>query len=328
MGAGSKQIVLSTLLILLIHLSIHSYSQDISNLYYTNDNFPISELFFLDNRLKIGITPQIGDKPFNLYLIDEHNLILDTLSEQIYLEQILFTSDKEILISGFRSFYNVSIKQDKFEIIGDGRSFFAGRRHSSLSNVICLNDFVFGSITRRSKKNYTKDQIIAVSRELQKKRHPDSKVLLIGSQRNRRNNKYIRQVDLIYAVNLPFLFLFLGEAQTLYKIDTRSLSIDSYVFPNIANGNWAYFFDHLSSNHYALRYNESVNVLYEMKPLEGLRLVSDSIQFPFRIVGGNLHIIEDTENTLKHHLVPIKNKNNSISPLLLEQVEIRSDSLE
>lgn len=283
-------------------------------LFYTNKNQKVDEIYFYDLNKKIVRGKQEVPGPLSICLMNESNIICDTLDHKVLPEFILFGRQGNAYITGSTKFEHI--------LIGDS-TFSSGEQFSTLETnvknvqgmwrILKFDDNLVG-LNGLGKKMVV--QRVDLKTGL--------KTILIPSQQFIRIEDQ-KTVDVTYFLG-DNLLIFVVPYQKLFRIALDNFSVVEVPFPSDKDGVWYYFYDHILNKSFAVRHANKMYTLYWFKDDNQLVELTELIGFPKAIVNGHIHFAKRTTEGIMHYMVPINysaRKEREAGNFMLKEVVIK-----
>ncbi len=289
--------------------SLNSFAQD-PKLLYAADNTNLRNFYLTDDGFTIVTEAQKGTSPIKVFLMNEENLIIDTLSKPIYFKEIHPLSDGRIVVEG-TSFVAV------WEIIDD--KIIVKRYISKCTAEFGVYNILFHNWVFMVNRNYTKKKsLISVGVLGDEPGSTDCitkdkfKKIIQNQPSVDISDKLVYSLPITFGVGLFTLGVFMRDAQALMIVD-KSGAYKLLKLPLGKSFLWSYSFDWVTETHYLIKTYQDHFELFKLINLE-LIYVQEIYQHPKHIVGHK--IIFCTGNFKKncdYYSLGIKMENHPVS---------------
>lgn len=264
------------------------------HLVYHNKNQEIEYIYFFDEHYKIVRGPQKVPGPLPVYLMNQHNLIVDTLDKKLLPEILLFAYPNKVFISSMEDFWNILIEDERLKI--KSREFttkwnkeIAGE--PKVWKRVTIEGQSIGLQGRTTVVYY--DSLSNTYRHLISERKPAKKI----------SNQRMLNVNYFYMPG--YLIISIIPYQSVFRVSLLDLHTTEFRFPDLTNSTWYYFFDHITKREFAVREIKNKFSLYELFQNGDLRHVTELITFPTAVVSSHVHYAIKNNDGTSHYLVPI-----------------------
>lgn len=285
-------------------------------LFYTNKNQKVDEIYFYDLHKKIVRGRQEEPGPLPIYLMNEANIICDTLSRKVLPEFILYGRQGNVYITGSTKFEHIQILDSVF---------LEGEQFSTLEcnvkdvqgmwRILKFNDEIIG-LQGTGKKMVL--QRVNLQSGIKSVLIPAWETIKIQDQ---------KAVDVNYFLSNKHLLIFIVPCQKLFKVSLDNFSVSEVVFPERRKEDvWYYFYDHIQDKHYAVRHVDKGYFLHLLKEENQLVKLTDLIEFPKAIVNGHIHFAKRTSEGTMHYMVPVApsvRKERESANFMLKEIVIK-----
>jgi hypothetical protein len=287
-------------------------------LYYQNRNQSIDYLYFFDRNYKLARSVQHEPGPLTMYLLNEKNLICDTLDEKILPEFVFFDRDRHVYISSGKSFHHYIlesgklVKQAKFDASSYRLNHPAVPKDSW--RIVYLDGKMIGL-----KGFGKKTEVISIDTM-----HNKYEVLIPSGPYRKIPRQ--RMINFNYFYTSGNFYVFVVPYQRYYKISLTDLAVSEFVYPDAGKSIWYFFLDHTTGIRYSVRDEDGTYSLYSHSDKNQLIWVMTLPDFPSAVVDGFVHIVREETEGRAHYLVPVSDidrVNTERNFFILDEIKIR-----
>lgn len=264
-------------------------------LFYTNKNQKVDEIYFYDLHKKVVRGRQEESGPLPIYLMNEANIICDTLSRKVLPEFILYGRQGNVYITGSTKFEHIQIldsvflEREQFSTLECDVKDVQG-----MWRILKFNNEIIGLQGTGKKMVFQK---VNLQSGIKSVLIPAWESIKIQDQ---------KVVDVNYFLSKEHLLIFIVPCQKLFKVSLADFSVSEVVFPERAKDDvWYYFYDHVEDNHYAVHHVDKKYFLHLLKGENQFVKLTSLIAFPKAIVNGHIHFAERTSEGTMHYMVPV-----------------------
>lgn len=264
------------------------------HLVYHNRNLEIDFIYFFDEHYKLVHGRQKAPGPLPVYLMNKHNLIVDTLDKKVLPEIFLFTYPNKVFISSIEDFWSIVIEDERLKIKSKEFTTKWNKTTTGEAKVwrrVALEGQYIGLQGKTSVVYY--DSLSNDYKSLIPKRKPAKQI------------KNQRMIDVNYFYMPGYLIISIIPYQSVFRVSLSDLHTTEFHFPDLANSTWYYFFDHIAKREFAIREVKNKFSLYELLQNGELRFTTELITFPKAIVNSHVHYVIKNEDGTSHYLVPV-----------------------
>lgn len=241
-----------------------------SHLLYGHERLPLRDIFFLRNNFKMVSTIQESNKPLKYYLLNEENIIYDTIDNRYYIFDLHHTEQEKIIVLNRKSVSLFKMNAQKLIF------YWSDTLYNDLEYPVFFNQNIMA--IRNNKKDIHLYEIDTSARKQNR--------VATFSKIKHKSRKQLHQLPVAFGMTSDELFIFLRDAQVLIMMKENG-EFNVFHFPLNEEYHWAFFFDPWTERKYGIQINNDGYYLYQliddkMKPLKAIN------HFPKRIYKDNV----------------------------------------
>jgi hypothetical protein len=309
--------IINLLILCCFSTAVSSQSVNQSFLKYSNNYLKVEFVYFFNHQYKLIFSSQIGDKPLSGYLLNENNLVIDSLGLGVRPSSIFHFNDRKFFISSKGDFFQGNYDSGGFHSFSK-RTFSNSLEKelfivNRLWNPIRFNDFLYGLSGSGNKTNFFKCDTV------------NRKVIPLIPSRKSIKVPNQKALNFSFSMSENELCVFVMHYQSLFIVNKLNELVSEIKLPSMENGFWYYFYDYLQKFHFFILEKEEQYLIYHLKDNNELIYVNSIDYFPSAIVGGKIHIKELVDGEYYHYLVPLSYHEFALKnkPIPLMEVIIR-----
>jgi hypothetical protein len=253
-----------------------------------------------------------------MYLLNDRNLLCDTLDDKVLPYFVFFDRNRNIYISGSKFFHHYVLQSNKLvRQASYAASSYRLKYQAVPKNAWCIV-FLEGRMIGLNDLG-KKTEVISID-TLQNKyevlvpARPHIKI----SHQHMINFNYYYTPGSFYTYVVPY--------QRFYRISLNDLTVSEFVYPDSDKSIWYFFLDHITGIRYSVRDEQGKYDLYMHNDENKMIWLMSLPVFPSAVVDGFVHLVRDESEGRAHYLMPVSvidRINMERNFFMLNEVKIR-----